>query len=113
MIRRPGDLIQKDPSSIEPQGFDWTDWLLELASTVTISTSTWSVSTIAGDAAPVTLSGDAIVTGPAESGSRASSATQVTLTAGTAGYRYTVTNRIITSTNVQDERSFRVLGVQR
>jgi len=105
MSRRPGDLIQKDPSSIEPQGFDWTTYLAELGALVIISASTWTVSTIVGDAAPMTLSGDAIVTGSLK--------TQVTLTAGSVGYKYTVTNHITTSSGVQDERSFKVLVVQR
>ena len=105
MSRRLDVLIEKDPSSIEPQGLDWTDYLAELGSGVTISTSTWSVSTITGDAAPLTLSAPTIVTGDLK--------TQVTLTAGTLGFKYTLTNRIVTSSSVQDERSFRVLVVQR
>ena len=105
MIRRPGDLILHDPSAVEPEGFDWTVYLAELGVGVTISTSTWVVSTIVGDASPMTLSSPAIVPGNLK--------TQVTLNAGTVGSKYTLTNHITTSTAVQDERSFQVLVVQR
>lgn len=104
-MRRPGDLIVKDPSSIEPQGVDWTDYLADLGSGVTIATSTWTVSTITGDTAPLALSGAGIVTGSLK--------TQVTVTAGTEGYRYTVVNHIVTNTGVEDDRSFYVLVQQR
>jgi hypothetical protein len=104
-MRAPGDLILHDPSAIEPEGFDWTAYLLELDAAATVSASTWTVSTVAGDASPMTLSGPAIVAGSLK--------TQVTLNAGTVGYRYTVTNHITTSTGVQDDRSFKVLVVQR
>jgi hypothetical protein len=105
MSRRPGDLLVHDPNAIEPQGFDWTDWLAELGASVVISDSDWTVSTIVGDAAPLTLSGATIVTGDR--------LTHITLTAGTPGLRYTVTNHITTSTGVEDDRSFKVLVVQR
>ena len=105
MSRSPGDLILKDPASTEPQGFDWTLWLAELGAGVTISTSTWAVSTIVGDAAPLTVDDETIVAGSLK--------TQVTLEAGSVGRRYTVTNHVTTSTSVEDERSFRVLVVQR
>jgi hypothetical protein len=102
---KPGDLLTHDPSAIEPAGVDWTDWLAELGALVTITTSTYAVSTITGDAAPMTLSGATIVAGNLK--------TQVTLTAGSVGSTYTVTNHITTSTGVQDERSFFVLVTQR
>lgn len=101
MSRKPGDQITKDPDSIEPQGFDWTDWLEELGDSVTISTSTWAVSPTGG----ITLSGDSIITGSLK--------TQVTLTGGTVHRRYTVTNRIVTSSGVHDDRSFVVLVTER
>ncbi len=58
MPRRPGDLVVKDPSSIEPQGFDWTAYLAELGAGVTISVSTWAVVPVG-----LTLSNPSIVTG--------------------------------------------------
>lgn len=94
MSRRPGDQIQKDPASIEPQGVDWTDYLAELSTT--ISSSTYAVSP-----SGLTLSGATIAAGNLK--------TQVTLSGGTLGIKYTVTNQIMTATGVTDERSFDVL----
>lgn len=101
MTRRPGDVILKDPQSVEPQGFDWTAYLEELNSgspAETIETSTWTVS-----ASSLTLSNASIVTGGLK--------TQVMLTGGRVGQRYTVTNHIVTSSGVHDDRSF-VVDVQ-
>jgi hypothetical protein len=99
MIRKPGDLITKDPLADEPQGFDWTAWLLELGASVAIQTSTW---TITGSDAGLTTH-DASVVGTLK--------TQVYLAAGTRGVRYVVTNKIVTNTApaITDERSFTVL----
>ena len=98
-MRRPGDLIAKDPSSDEPQGFDWTDWLAELGVGVLIQTSTW---TIAGSDAVLTKHDDTIVAGSLK--------TQAYFAAGTAGVKYTITNRVVTNSSpaVTDERSFYV-----
>lgn len=101
MSRRPGDLITKDPGSIdEPQGFDWTDYLAELGAGVGVSTSTW---TVTGPDSALTTANPSIVTGNLK--------TKVTLTGGTLGATYQVTNRITTNTSpvVTDERSFYVL----
>ena len=99
MSRLPGELILKDPSADEPQGFDWTDYLAELG-TVTITTSTW---TITGPDAILTTHDPTIVAGSLK--------TQAYFAAGTLGARYTVTNRIITNSApaITDERSFDVL----
>lgn len=102
MSRVPGDLIIKDPSSIEPQGFDWTDYLAEFATTELIVTSTWTVS---GPDAVLTTSSPSIVTGSLK--------TQVLLSAGTVGRKYTVTNQIVTTSSYTDDRSFVVLVQQR
>jgi hypothetical protein len=108
MSRKPGDLITKDPNSDEPQGFDWTKYLLELGPGVIINTSTWIIT---GADAVLTKHDEAIVTGPPETGSRATSATQLYYAAGTPGVRYTCTNRIVTNSSppVTDDRSFDVL----
>jgi hypothetical protein len=100
MSRKPGDLIRKDPSSDEPQGFDWTAWLLELGAGVTITTSTW---TISGSDAVLTKHDETIVAGNLK--------TQLYLVAGTVGVRYTITNRVVTNSlpEVTDRRSFDVL----
>ena len=103
-MRKPGDLIQKDPSSDEPQGFDWTLWLAELGPSVTIATSTW---TITGADAVLTQHDASIVSGSLK--------TQVYLAAGTVDAKYTVTNHVITNSSpaVTDERSFQVFVTQR
>ena len=99
-MRAPGDLILKDPSSDEPQGFDWTAWLAELGGSVTITTSTW---TITGSDAVLTYHDGSIVAGALK--------TQAYFAAGTVGVKYMVVNRIVTNSSpaVTDERSFYVL----
>jgi hypothetical protein len=103
-MRTPGDLVQKDPDSDEPYGFDWTAWLAELGAGVVIGTSIW---TIAGDDAVLTQHGASILAGNLK--------TQVYVAAGTVGKRYTVSNRITTNSSppVTDERSFRCLVLNR
>lgn len=103
-MRRPGDLVQKDPSSDEPYGFDWTAWLLELGAGVLVGTSTW---TITGADAILTKHNDTTVVGDLK--------TQVYLAAGTVGVTYKVTNRVITNSSpaVTDERSFQVYVTNR
>lgn len=103
-MRLPGHLIEKDPQSIEPQGFDWTAYLAELDAAETVTTSTWSI-TPSESPASLTISGETIVQG----GLR----TKATLAGGTLGARYTVTNHIVTSSGVEDDRSFFVKVVQR
>ena len=100
-MRSPGDLSQKDTSSDEPYGFDWTAWLAELGPSVTIATSTW---TIVGPDAALTKHDETIVNGQHK--------TQAYFAGGTANKKYTVTNRIITNSSppVTDERSCYVLG---
>lgn len=99
MIMNTGDLVIKDPnSSAWPKGIDWTTYLAEIGVSETVSTSTW---VITGPDTVLTASGASIVTGSLK--------TQVKLAAGTLGYRYTVTNSIITSSGVHDDRSFDVL----
>lgn len=104
MTRKPGALILKDPSSDEPQGFDWTDWLAELGTGVTIATSTW---TISGPDSILTKHNESIVTGDLK--------TQAYFAAGTPGSKYTVTNRVVTDSSpaVTDERSFQYLITNR
>lgn len=104
MSRKPGDLITKDPSSSEPQGFDWTEYLAELGTGIAISTSTWAVS---GPDSALTTSSPTVLAGSLK--------TKVTLGGGTLGATYQVTNQIVTDSTpaVTDERSFSVLVEQR
>jgi hypothetical protein len=76
-------LVTKDPNSIEYFIVDWTD---QLATAVTIVTSTWE---IAGPNALLTKDQESVVTGNKK--------TQLRLSAGTLHRRYTVTNRIVTN----------------
>jgi hypothetical protein len=99
MSRKAGDLIVKDPQSIEPQIMNWTDWLAELSAGETISVSTWAIT---GADAALTYSAATIVTGSLKA--------QLKLAAGTVGLRYTVTNHITTTPGgYADDRSFHVL----
>lgn len=102
-MRKPGELISKDPSSDEPQGFDWTAWLAELGAGVVANSSTWFIT---GPDAVLTQHNASIVAGQK---------TQVYLAAGTPGKTYTVVNRITTNSSptVTDERSFKVLVTDR
>jgi hypothetical protein len=94
-----GDLLVKDPSAASwPKGIDWTDYLAEISASETISTSAW---TISGADSSLANAADSIVTG--------SKKTQIKLSGGTTGVRYTVTNQIVTSSSITDERSFYVL----
>ena len=90
-----GAMLLKDPGSLEPFGFDWTDWLVEIGEAETLTASEW---TVTGPDALLTIDNEALVTGNVQ--------TQVVLAGGTLGVRYTVTNRITTSSGYADERSF-------
>jgi hypothetical protein len=96
-----GGQVTKDPNAIE---FFVVDWDAEhLAASVTLTTSTW---TITGPDAVLTDDQPSILSG--------SRKTQVRLSAGTEGKRYTVTNRIVTneSPSQTKDASFRVLVQQ-
>ena len=95
---RAGDLVLKDPASTEPYGFDWEDWLADLGEDVTVSESTWSVSP---DDSTLTLSDADVMVGDLQ--------TQIRVSDGTLGHRYTITNHIVTSDGDVDERSFKLL----
>jgi hypothetical protein len=103
-MRVPGSLILKDPSSDEPQGFDWTLWLAELGVGVLIQTSTY---TITGPDAVLTKHNDTIVSGALKTISY--------FAAGTPGKTYVITNRVVTNSSptVTDERSFKYLVTDR
>lgn len=98
-VQATGGLTPKDPAAQQwPRGIDWTDYLAGLPDGETIATSAWVVT---GSDALLTIDDDSIVTG--------SLRTQVRLSGGTLGVRYTVTNHVVTSSGVVDERSFVVL----
>lgn len=98
-----GDLVTKDPADIKVYQVDWDT--NNLAATVTINTSTWTITPIS----PSTT--DAVLTKDSESVLAGSRKTQVRLLAGTVNQVYEIANKIVTSeTPAQTkERSFRVL----
>jgi hypothetical protein len=81
-----------------PKGIDWTRYLALLGADELITVSTWSRT---GDDTALTLSSSSIVTGARK--------TQVRMAGGTVGASYVVTNRITTSSGVEDERSFTIV----
>jgi len=89
-----GVFIVKDSAATLTYTLDWTDWL----GGTTISSSTFTVETITGDAAPLTRS----------SQSNTTTATTVKLAAGTAGNIYKISNTITTSGSLTERRFFRV-----
>lgn len=100
---RAGGLVVKDPSDVKVYLVDWDTE--NLATGVTIPTSTWTITPIG----PSTT--DAVLTKDQESILAGNRKTQVRLTAGTIGQTYEIANKIVTSeTPAQTkERSFRVL----
>lgn len=79
-----GGLVVKDPNSIEVFVVDWDRE--NLPEGVTITSSEWEIS-----------GRDAVLTSDQTSVISGSRKAQVRLSAGTLGYKYTVTNRIVTN----------------
>jgi len=102
VIVPPGTEVPKDPSDIKVYQFDWDT--NNLAATVTISTSTWTITAIAPLQVETALTKDneTILAGNRK--------TQLRLLGGTLGQKYEIANKIVTSeTPAQTkERSFRV-----
>ena len=93
----------KDPDGKVNWIIDWSDWL----DGDTISTSTWS---IAASESPITLT---VVTSGIQSDTTvspnlASQWSAVTVSSGTAGITYTLTNHIVTANGFEDDRSIQV-----
>lgn len=84
----------KDPDAVLPYKIDWTAWLAG----DTLSTSAWTV--------PAGLTNVSDTT-------EAGSTTVVTLSGGTPGQTYVVTNRITTADGRTDDRSFRLRIAER
>ena len=94
----PGGLLRKDPDAQKVYQFDWTDYLTFLGEQIATSTMV-----ITGPDAILTKDNDSIIAGNLK--------TQVRLLAGTPGYKYVLTNRIVTNgTPAQtDDRSVEIL----
>lgn len=95
-----GSYIDKDPGAKLNYSIDWTDWMPQ---SDTISTSTWTLETISGDAAPLVNHSTSINTYK----------TTVTISGGTAGKIYKVTNTITLGSGLIDKRYFRLKVVAR
>jgi len=94
---RQGIFIRKSPTAILDYTVDWANWL---PTDDTVATSSFTVSTISGDASALT----------ADSNSKTTTTASVVLSAGTADKVYTVTNTITTTVNTLTEtREFRIL----
>ena len=93
---REGAFIVKDPQSTLDYSVDWSDWLVGADS---ISTSTWVLGTFTGDTAPIVKTAENTANGIAT----------IYLRGGTAGKIYRITNRIVTSSGLTDERYFRLV----
>lgn len=83
----------KDPGAALDYGIDWDDWL----GTDTIASSSWTV--------PTGLTQD--------SDSHDTTGTTVWLSGGTVGQFYLVTNHITTAGGRADERTIRIVVVDR
>jgi len=97
---RHGDLITKDPDSVEPYGFDWTSYLADFGAEAEIDTSEWIITPLNGESpSTLTIDDESIEAGNLK--------TQAYFTGGTQGAIYRVTNRIVTNTavTVTDDRS--------
>lgn len=94
---RDGAYIDKDSEAVLDYGFSWADWM---PTDDSISTSTWTVSAISGDSDPLAIDSSSF-TG-------STSKTVATLSGGTDGNIYTVSNKIVTGDGRTDRRHFRV-----
>lgn len=92
-----GSWIPKDPGATLVYSMDWgSEWL---ATGNTIATSSYAVSTITGDTAPLVIVSQGIQGG---------NVTYVELSGGKAGELYTVTCTVTTSDSDIDKRRFRI-----
>ena len=96
-MTREVTLFRKDPQSIEPVGFDWTDWLGEFATPELVVNSDWVVS---GPDALLVIDSDSVVSGNLK--------TQAIFSGGTLGASYIVTNRVTTTSGYTEDASFPV-----
>jgi hypothetical protein len=94
---RIGAYIDKDPQSTLDYTVDWSSWI---NTADTLSTSTWAIETIAGDASPLASTSTALDT--------TNHLTHVWVTAGTAGDNYRITNTVTTVAGLTEERYFRI-----
>lgn len=90
-----GIFIPKDTEAILTYTLDWTDWL---TNSETISSSLYTIETLAGDADPLIK----------VSQSNSTTTTTVKISGGTQGKIYKVFNQITTSGGLTERRFFRI-----
>lgn len=90
-----GIYIEKDSEASLTYTLDWTDWLVNGE---TVSSSTYDVETLAGDADPLTKSAQ----------SSTDYTTTIKVTGGTQGKLYKIYNSVTTSGGLTDRRYFRI-----
>lgn len=96
-----GSLVVKDPNDTGwPRVIDWTDRLADISDTEIVALSAWAI-TGPDSALTIDSGSQSIVTGSLK--------TQLKLSGGTLGRKYTVTNTITRSSGGRDDRSFQVL----
>ena len=94
---RTGVFIRKSPGDTLDYSVDWSDWL---PANDTIGTSSFTVSTIAGDSAPLTIA----------SQTNSINKSTVYLSGGSNDRIYTITCTITTNSNpLTVQRQFRIL----
>lgn len=91
-----GAYIDKDPGARLVYSMDWSEWL---PTGDTLSTATYTISTITGDAAPIVKHSQGLT---------GTTISYVELSGGTAKEIYTVTASITTTDGNTDKRRFRL-----
>lgn len=90
-----GIYIEKDSEASLTYTLDWTDWLVNGE---TVSSSTFDVETLTGDADPMTKSAQSSTT----------TTTTIKVAGGTQGKLYRIYNTVTTSGGLTDRRYFRI-----
>lgn len=90
-----GTYIDKDPTASLVYTLDWSEWL---PTGQTVSSSTWSLETITGDASPLVN----------EATSNTTTKSLIEISGGTSGKIYKIYNTITTSSGYIDRRYFRI-----
>ena len=91
-----GSYIEKDPVAVLTYTVSWINWL---ESGVSLATSEFTTSTIANDPSGIVVSSPVVVDG---------NKATISLSGGSAGNTYTITNTVTTNNGQTDSRRFRV-----
>lgn len=95
-----GAFIEKDPAAELTYSVNWTDWM---PTGTNLATTTFTVNSIDGDPAPLTIGTTAVINNMAVA----------VISGGTAGNIYTVVNTITTDNSDVDVRRFQIRVVER